>query len=154
MEQNKAIPKWRRVGSSKKTLPEAKAIWNDKSPLIQIILSRFEREGLHTWNNARVSALARALHKTIWLLAAEAGCVMPVYDQIHDVYRLKINHALIRSIWKSNRWPVWATLHFERFERYLKTNQLEPGACLLSVSDAVDSMILGGRRCDRKDLYG
>lgn len=131
---------------SKSQLPEAKDIWNEKNPLVTIIGNRFEREGLHNWNNSRVSRLARALNKTIWVLAAEAGCFRVVYDEIRDIYRLKIDRALVRRIWAANRWPVWATIHFERFERYLKTNQLEDGSCLLSVSDGVDAAVLGDNR--------
>lgn len=125
-----------------KQLEKAPDIWNENSPLVTIIGQRYERAGLHTWNNARVSALARALQKTIWVLCAEAGFWRIMYDVRHDLFRVVIDRPLIRKTWKANHWPVWAALHFDRFERYVKTQKLEAGATLLAVADGAAAKVL------------
>lgn len=110
-------------------------IWNERSPLVKMIGQRYERAGLHTWNNDRLSALAKGLNVTIWVLCAHAGYFKMIYDIRHDLFRLALDRTTIRHHWKANHWPVWATLHFDRMERFLKTRKMESGAVLLSVAD-------------------
>lgn len=121
-------------------------VWNDHSPLVKIVAHRYERAGLHTWNNNRVAALCRALNKTIWVLCAEAGVFTTKYDKEHDLCRIWINRACIHAAWESNHWPVWMTLHFDRFERYVKTQQMAPGASLLGVADGAAIPMLRKRK--------
>lgn len=118
------------------------SIWNENSPLVHMIALRYESKGLHQWNNARVASLARALGKTVWVLAAEAGCFRYTFSTKHEIKRLTIDRARILKCWKDNHWPVWLTIHFQRFEDYLKTQQRDEGACLLSVSDGAAAQIL------------
>jgi hypothetical protein len=117
-------------------------IWNERSPLVRIIAHQYERAGMHTWNNDRLSALARGLGKTIWVICAHAGYFKLFYDPTHDLFRINIDRAAIRKHWEANHWPVWATLHFERFEHFLKTKRMEPGAVLLGVADATAVKVL------------
>lgn len=121
-------------------------IWNENSPLVNIVAYRFERGGLHLWNNARVSALCRALNKTIWVLCAEAGVFQYFYDQNRDLVRIRLDTCKIRSCWKANHWPVWMALHFERFEQYVRTREMQPGATLLGVADGAAIKMLRKRK--------
>lgn len=122
------------------------SIWNENSPLVRIIALQYEDKGLHQWNNARVAKLARALGKSVWVLAAQAGCFRFAYSPHHDMYRLVIDKARIQKCWTANHWPVWLTLHFQRLEDYEKARQKQAGACLLSTADEAAVKVLGSPR--------
>lgn len=117
-------------------------IWNSHSPIVTVIGQRYERAGMQNWSNNRLAALCRALRKTVWTVCAEAGMFRTIYVKKHDIFRLDIDRALIIKYWKANRWPVWAALHFDRFEQYVKTQQMVPGAVLLGVADGAAAQLL------------
>lgn len=68
------------------------------------------------------------------------------YDQNRDLVRIRLDTCKIRSCWKANHWPVWMALHFERFEQYVRTREMQPGATLLGVADGAAIKMLRKRK--------
>lgn len=122
-------------------------IWAENSPAVVQIRQRYERAGLQTWNNARVSKLACDLNWTIWTLAAEAGAFTTFYDAKFDMFRLKLDKGLIQRAWKKNHWPVSLTVNFDRLEKYVQARDGKGPGLMLGAADRASAKIIAGGFC-------
>lgn len=96
-------------------------LWEGDSPRIHLIKDHFRSLKLETWNNARVSRLARAMGVTIEELCALAGLFGKPSVAAHW-----------RHAEKDKVWPGPIALHFAQLEKFYYERVFEtaspPGA--------------------------
>lgn len=123
-------------------------MWDDKNPLVTLLQHKWERSGLHEWDNGRVADLASRFKTTIWILCAYAGAFRHDFDEKRMVFRLKLDTNMIRRAWKDNMWPVLLTAEFERLERIADIRDGKDRS-LVGQADAISAGIT-----DTKESYG
>lgn len=123
-------------------MPEAVNIWNENSLAVQRTILAYENEGLHKWNNNRVSKLAHDLNCTIWALCAWAGALVTTHDTVHDYVRIRLDKNMVKKAWRENRWPMYLTINFDRIEHGVQFKKTGNPTHLLGKADRIVGKVL------------